>query len=162
MTKHQHMMGAVDRVWGLDRIMKGAHLTDLSTPSDKLSEEKRDTCAARSVANLSEKLTAPTYSASALSWHMFYIAGNANILKCVSTQCPTRTSKQVEDTQFSRHVSCALSSSVSLQRIIQYELIFRLLLKVTVDWPRECNSIQFMRGALLSWEVRSSISIITI
>ena len=27
-------------------------------------------------------------------------------------------------------------SSVSLQRLIQYELIFRLLLKVTVDWPR--------------------------
>ena len=42
-----------------------------------------------------------------------------------------------------------LLSSVSLQRLLQYELIFRLLLKVTVDWPRECNSIQFMRGALL-------------
>ena len=31
-----------------------------------------------------------------------------------------------------------------LQRLIQNELIFRLLLKVTVDWPRECNLIQFM------------------
>ena len=51
-----------------------------------------------------------------------------------------------------------LLSSVSLQRLLQYELIFRLLLKVTVDWPRECNSIQFMRGALLSREARSQSS----
>ena len=34
--------------------MKGAHLADLSAPSDKLSEEKKRTCAARPVAILSE------------------------------------------------------------------------------------------------------------
>ena len=33
-----------------------------------------------------------------------------------------------------------------LQRLIQSELIFRLLLKVTVDWPRECNLIPIYEG----------------
>ena len=35
-----------------------------------------------------------------------------------------------------------------LQRLIHNELIFRLLLKVTVDWPHECISLQFMKGFL--------------
>ena len=39
MTKHQHIQGAVDRVPGLDHSMESAHLSDLSAPSDKLSEE---------------------------------------------------------------------------------------------------------------------------
>ena len=39
MTKHQHMQGAVDRVPSLDHSMESAHLSDLSAPSDKLSEE---------------------------------------------------------------------------------------------------------------------------
>ena len=34
---------------------------------------------------------------------------------------------------------CVLFHLCSLQRLIHHELIFRLLLKVTVDWPRECN-----------------------
>ena len=39
MTKHQHIQGAVDRVPSLDHSMESAHLSDLSAPSDKLSEE---------------------------------------------------------------------------------------------------------------------------
>ena len=38
----------------------------------------------------------------------------------------------------------------SLQRLIQHELIFRLLLKVTVDWPRECNLYTIYAGTLLT------------
>ena len=34
---------------------------------------------------------------------------------------------------------CVLFHLCSLQRLIHHELIFRLLLKVTVNWPRECN-----------------------
>ena len=42
-------------------------------------------------------------------------------------------------------VSKSESIKISLlQSLIQYELIFRLLLKVTVDWSRECNLIEFM------------------
>ena len=90
---------------------------------------------------------------------MFYNARDAHILKEGAGQCQVYIRRGVVSQTWPKCTqrACDLLSSVSLQRLIQYELIFRLLLKVTVDWPRECNSIQFMRGALLSREVRSSI-----
>ena len=64
----------------------------------------------------------------------------------MSGQCTARTNAECRVDSVSRGRGAGGPSLLSsLQRLIQNELIFRLLLKVTVDWPRECNSIQFMQ-----------------
>jgi len=85
MTKHQHIQGAVDRVPGLDHSMESAHLSDLSAPSDKLSEES----VARGV-RLHDALlrnTLHAYHAPALTIHSYLLCGTAQFLMCVSAQC---------------------------------------------------------------------------
>ena len=68
MTKHQHIQGAVDRVPGLDHSMESAHLSDLSAPSDKLSEE--------SVARVyrAQRIAAPTHCTHTTHLHSQYTA----------------------------------------------------------------------------------------
>ena len=130
--------------------MKDTLLVDRSVPSDKLSEE-RHAHALRHTGHLPAATGIAASIVFALTEHTCLQPQLHSTLKHVclySVEVCQETECDIELELIC--AVCGLLSLVSLQRLIQYELIFRLLLKVTVDWPRECNSIQFMRGAPLS------------